>query len=390
MNDWSAIKKLTAGFALAGVVLTANALVSYWNIWDLVDNGQRVIQTREIIDHLDDVFAVLRDAEAAQRGYLLTGEPENLESYRGQVRRLEEQLAALERTAADRPGQQARLTRLRGLVADRVDELNAGAVLRRESGVAAMVQLIAADRVKRTSERVRLAVQEMKAEEEVLLGRQMAARRASIARLYATFSVATALGLFGLGSGYFLIRRDVAARERSARRAAAQYAVARTLAESRTVGEAVPRLLEAVCRNTGWDAGTLWAADRDADVLRFVALWHDPSAILPQFEAASRGLGLGRGVGLAGRVWEEAQPVWLEDATDDEDFPHAADAARDGLRGAFAVPVLLGDEVLGVLEFFSRAARRPDPDLIEVMSAVGRQVGQFLERKRSESSLSRA
>ncbi|MEJ7638056.1 MAG: GAF domain-containing protein [Singulisphaera sp.] len=268
--------------------------------------------------------------------------------------------------------------------------LDAHAALRRERGVAAMVQLVAADRVKQGSEGVRLVVQEMKAEEEARLERQMAARRASIARLYATFSVATALGLLLLGSGYFLIRRDVAARERAAGRAMAQYAVARTLAESRTLAEATPRLLEAVCRNTGWDAGTLWTVDRAADVLRFDALWHDPSVPVPQFEAASRERSFERGAGLVGRVWATTQPVWLEDATGDENFPRAAVAAEEGLRGAFAVPVLLGDEVLGVLEFFSRRSRRPDPDLIQVMTAVGRQVGQFLKRKRSESSLSRA
>jgi signal transduction histidine kinase/CheY-like chemotaxis protein len=90
---------------------------------------------------------------------------------------------------------------------------------------------------------------------------------------------------------------------------------------------------------------------------------------------------------LPGRVWAEARPLWVPDVTADANFPRAAAAAAEGLRGALACPVVLGGDVLGVVEFFSREVRPPDEDLLRMMAGMGSQIGQFLERKRAEQAL---
>jgi signal transduction histidine kinase len=55
-----------------------------------------------------------------------------------------------------------------------------------------------------------------------------------------------------------------------------------------------------------------------------------------------------------------------------------------GLQGAFGFPILLDDEVLGVLEFFSHEIKDPDDELLRMVSSVGGQIGQFTKRKRVE------
>ncbi|MEE9234305.1 MAG: response regulator, partial [Candidatus Acidoferrales bacterium] len=50
----------------------------------------------------------------------------------------------------------------------------------------------------------------------------------------------------------------------------------------------------------------------------------------------------------------------------------------------FGFPVLVGKEVVAVLEFFSREALEPDKALLEVMAHVGTQLGRVIERKRQE------
>jgi C4-dicarboxylate-specific signal transduction histidine kinase len=57
------------------------------------------------------------------------------------------------------------------------------------------------------------------------------------------------------------------------------------------------------------------------------------------------------------------------------------------LHGAFAFPILLGREVLGVIEFFSRDVWQRDDDLLVMMATIGSQIGQFIERKRAENAL---
>jgi len=60
------------------------------------------------------------------------------------------------------------------------------------------------------------------------------------------------------------------------------------------------------------------------------------------------------------------------------------------MHGVFGFPIRSGLGITGVIEFFSRVSREPDPDLPEATAAFGSQIGQFLERKRAEEALVRS
>jgi two-component system CheB/CheR fusion protein len=184
-----------------------------------------------------------------------------------------------------------------------------------------------------------------------------------------------------------LLAAATAERDTVARHRAAAYAATQLLAQSATLGEVAPGLLEAVGRGLGWDLGALWEADPGGDVLRCVAVWHDPSAPAAGFADETRHQTLSPGVGLPGRVWAGGQPLGVADATADAGCPRAPAAARDGLHAALAVPILVQGSPLGVLEFFSRGRRTPDPELLQLALALGGQVGLFLERRRADESL---
>ena len=65
-------------------------------------------------------------------------------------------------------------------------------------------------------------------------------------------------------------------------------------------------------------------------------------------------------------------------------------AAEEGLHGAFGIPILLSGQVRGVIEFFSREIRQPDPDLLQLFAAIGSQIGLFFERQRAAVELLKA
>ena len=167
------------------------------------------------------------------------------------------------------------------------------------------------------------------------------------------------------------------------------YETACALAESTTLVEAAPRMLEAICGALGWEYGALWTIDRAAARLRWAATWHPSSLPFDEFAAASRATAFAAGVGLPGRVWASRQPAWIPDVVHDTNFPRAAAADRAGLHAAFGFPVLGRAEVLGVMEFFSREIREPDEDLLAMLTTVGSQIGLFVERKRAEEELDR-
>ena len=178
---------------------------------------------------------------------------------------------------------------------------------------------------------------------------------------------------------------DVTDRKRLEERLRVQHTIAQILAEAATIEEATPRILRAMGESLGWDVGALWRVAPAAEALRCVELWHKASIEVPEFERVSREFTFGPGLGLPGRVWSSLEPEYIPDVVPDENFPRGPIAEREGLHAAFGFPILLGGEVLGVIEFFSREIRQPDQELLNVLATIGSQIGQFIERRRAEA-----
>ncbi len=181
--------------------------------------------------------------------------------------------------------------------------------------------------------------------------------------------------------------RDITERKRTEQRLALQYAVTRILAESNDVAESAQRILRAVCENLEWQVGMLWCIERESDRLVCVDLWHSPELAIDDFQEFSRTIKFEKGRGLPGRIWATGEPAWIPNVAEDKDFPRANVAVRAGLRGAFGFPILMGNEVIGSVEFFNREIQQPDAELLKMMTSVGGQIGQFQERKRAEAEL---
>jgi len=180
---------------------------------------------------------------------------------------------------------------------------------------------------------------------------------------------------------------DITARKQDERRLAALHAVTRILAESATLAEAAPKIIQSICETLAWELGAIWQVDAEAGLLRCVDMWHCGPPRFPKFEAITRQRTFPRGIGLPGRVWTSGQPAWIPDVVHDTNFPRGPIAAEEGLHGAFGFPIRLGVEVLGVIEFFSPEIRQPDEDLLRMMTTVGSQIGQVIERKRGEEAV---
>jgi PAS domain S-box-containing protein len=172
--------------------------------------------------------------------------------------------------------------------------------------------------------------------------------------------------------------------QRVERRLEAQYAVSRVLARSATLDDAAPEVLEIIGEGLGWDFAGLWLTRSDPHSLRCVEVWKAPGARIPLFERMTRETTLASGVGLPGRVLADGAPAWIRDIVTDPNFPRGTVAQREGLHTGLAFPVLAGDEVLGAIEVFSRETLEVDEEVMEPLSAVGLQLGGFLQRQISE------
>jgi signal transduction histidine kinase/DNA-binding response OmpR family regulator/HPt (histidine-containing phosphotransfer) domain-containing protein len=161
------------------------------------------------------------------------------------------------------------------------------------------------------------------------------------------------------------------------------HRVAATAHGATDLSAATREVLDLVCAYTGWKVSHVYWRDNDA--LLPSSIWRGGS---PAFRSATEDTPMSSGTGLAGRVLATGAPVWIRDVLRDPTFVRAP-AARD-LGAGLAFPVLAGDEVVAVLEFFSSAPAEPDEALLALLADVGRQLGRVVDRVRAEDALRQA
>ena len=180
--------------------------------------------------------------------------------------------------------------------------------------------------------------------------------------------------------------RDISPRKRAEERSALQYGITQVLAESTSLRDAIPHILRTICERSHWDCGVLWLLNEPTQVLSCAEIWHQPSWDAPAFVFATLRTVLGRGEGFPGRVWESGQPAWIRDIAQEDILPLRGPVEKEEeVHGAFCFPIVVAGRITGVMEYFSREVREQDDELLQVSVSVGSQVGQFIERKRTES-----
>jgi hemerythrin-like metal-binding protein len=161
--------------------------------------------------------------------------------------------------------------------------------------------------------------------------------------------------------------------------------VAITSNDAKSLDEKMQECIILVCKVTGWPVGHMYIVDNESSYLTSTGLWYlENSKTFETFKKVTENTKLQMGIGLPGQVWEAGEPVWVADVTKDLNFPRAELAIEIGVRGAFAFPVMAGNKVKAVLEFFSPQIEEPKTILLDVMASIGIQMGRVFERKRVE------
>ena len=170
---------------------------------------------------------------------------------------------------------------------------------------------------------------------------------------------------------------DISERRRNLQFLAAQHATTTVLAEAETVDEAIPRLLHAIGTEMGWEFGAYWRPG-EGSVLRCEETWTASGLDFGPFEQVTRQVSFDSGAGLPGRVLATGRPAFVQEVALDSNFPRAAEATEVGLRAAVALPLFEKGEVRGLIEYFTRGTRQPEPELIDMMETLASQIGRFL------------
>jgi diguanylate cyclase (GGDEF)-like protein/PAS domain S-box-containing protein len=162
--------------------------------------------------------------------------------------------------------------------------------------------------------------------------------------------------------GYRGAGRDITAQKRVEELLRLEHAVARTLAQARTLADGLQAALRVVCDSEGWEYGRCMKVEA-GEPARLQEGWFAREPAVEQFLRGARVL------------WEEGKPVW------------SSAPAPAGSFGTFAFPALAQGKAIAILVFSGHAAREPDRALLEAAPAIGSLFGQFLSRMDAEGSL---
>jgi PAS domain S-box-containing protein len=191
----------------------------------------------------------------------------------------------------------------------------------------------------------------------------------------------------GVFRGYHGITTNITERRRAEELRELEHAVTRILADTDSVAAGVQRVIRAVCETEDWDCGRYFRVDEQANVLRFAEGWSVPEAAVERFLVLSKDIVYRPGVGLSGVAWQTGEPVWSADVVSD---PRASKGqakigSREiGIHAAFVFPIVARGATIGVLIFSSRKAREPEERLLQAITVIGGQIGQFLQRRQAE------
>jgi PAS domain S-box-containing protein len=204
--------------------------------------------------------------------------------------------------------------------------------------------------------------------------------RKDATRIEVALNVSPMADAAGRITGTSVIGRDITRRKRGERRLGAVHAVTRALAHSASLEEAAAPVLRTVGETLGCDLGVLWQVDAACDILRCAEVWHVPGMEVTEFERFSRRVTFARYEGLPGRAWGTGEPAWAAEVP----FPRSVAARRKEPCGALAFPLRSDASTLGVLELFGPDLLQPDEDLFPLVSDLGSQIAQFIERRQAE------
>ena len=205
-----------AGLLLAIVVFVAIALGVLLGAQRFIADANQVAHTRQVIAHIDAYEVRLREAEAAQRGYLLTGNVDYLAEYRANRQQLAPLLDELARLVADNPEQQRRVGHLRRLGDQRLGQIDRNLQRYHQEGLAAAQSAIG-DEVLKLSGSIRGQARQLLEQEQLLLRERDRSSRHSANLLRVLAVLGIPFGILVVGLVYQRLVREIRRRSRAER-----------------------------------------------------------------------------------------------------------------------------------------------------------------------------
>ena len=205
-------RKVQLAFGSAILTLLVVGAISYRGMVVSSESDQRVRDTHELLENLQDLLSAMQSVESSYRGFVLTGKESYLESYRASMLSAEQDVATVRNLTVDNPEQQRQLPALERLATQKMQFGERVIGLRRTMGLEAAADAIRSGPGQQVMDEFQGVVREMRDEELRLLVQRNADAKRRLGQTKSVLILGIVLGLLIAAVAGWSVQRDSSGR----------------------------------------------------------------------------------------------------------------------------------------------------------------------------------
>jgi methyl-accepting chemotaxis protein len=208
-RSWTFGKKIAAGFALSFVLMATIGILAYRSINTLSDTSKLVAHTHLVLEHIDDVFSALQDAEIGGRGFIITGDESFLKPYQNAEIKIVSLVSDLRELTADNPSQQKRIAQAEPIILAKLSLIKRYIEMRKSRDVEKVTKLVQTGVGQKFMDDLRNIFVDMEREERILLKQRAAEVEAAVHTSNVTITLGTLICLLIVSAAGIIITRSL-------------------------------------------------------------------------------------------------------------------------------------------------------------------------------------
>ncbi len=204
-------KKLYLGLGPLAVLLVIGSICLF-NTVQFIDASRRVSDTHHLLSKLENILALVTDAESAGRGYALTGDENLLTPYRNAAASINREMDTASILVRGNAAQKERMERLRPWVVDEFNSVRKVITLRTGKDLKAAQHFIEGGKGIKLTEKIRTVISEMQEEEKTFLGRHAGKEDENARHAVRVIIIGNFAALLFTAASILILFGDIAAR----------------------------------------------------------------------------------------------------------------------------------------------------------------------------------
>ena len=205
-------RTVLVGFVIVLALLGTVGVVSQRTIIGLIDDSKWVTHTYIVLELLQQISFRISQAEAAVRGYVITGDSTFESQYEDIRKQVPDLISEMRTQTLDNPAEQSDINALDTLIQKRFDTMEEGIRVRKSGGLQAVLALGSTSPGRRLSMEISALTVRMRGDEEQLLADRNQRAQLSARRAFLVVLSALVLAMVAVIGSVVLVFRDLTRR----------------------------------------------------------------------------------------------------------------------------------------------------------------------------------